>query len=150
MSKKISKLIVFAVCALIPSCLIFDNFCFAANNKSGLTDLQLNEFSQNDILFYDPSECLSRGVNAESCFKINNNVGVQDFWYAEGCLNTGDCTGGLYFASGQSPGSDNGLVVTGNNPWIYNDTKVDDDWGGCSISMLKIMTLSTIKEPIQR
>ena len=106
---------------------------FGATN---LTAGQLKEphasiFPQNNLYAWNPYECSDKnGIRSDSCFAIDDSVGAHEFWYAEGCLNTGDCSGGLYYAAGCGPKSDNGLVVTGNNSWIYNDTQVDDEWGG--------------------
>lgn len=109
---------------------LFSNSC-SASNKRELTEQELNMFSQNDIMFYDPSECIRRGgAIGGYCFKIDSNTIPKTAWYGEGCLNTGDCTDGKYFAAGRSPKTDNGLVATENNPWIYNDTKVDEDFAG--------------------
>lgn len=108
--------------------------CLAAKEK-GLSEQYLSEFAQNDILFYNPGECISKGtvkVNTESCFKIDDSTNATDYWYGEGCLNTGACKSDSvkYYAQGQKAKSDNGLVMTKNNEWIYEDTKVDDDFGG--------------------
>ncbi|MBQ1298362.1 hypothetical protein IIY24_00785, partial [Candidatus Saccharibacteria bacterium] len=128
--------------AMVVSIFFFHDTTYALGDINPTTTMKtwgkmsntlLNNFSQNNILFYDPSDCVSgsnRNLSSNSCFKIDNNTSAQDSWYAEGCLNTGECSGGLYFASGKSPKSDNGLVVTRNNAWIYEDTKVDEEWGG--------------------
>ena len=90
-----------------------------------------DDFSQNNITNWDPCEGgVKNNLTLEGCFKIDSSVSASDFWYGEGCLNTGDCTTGKYYASGQPPKADGGLVVTRNNTWIYYDTKVDDDFGG--------------------
>lgn len=103
----------------------------AGNLTPGKSEALINGvFPQNNLTGWNPLECSVKGATSDSCFKIDSSVGTQDFWYAEGCLNTGDCTGGKYFASGKPAGSDNGLVVTKNNPWVYKDTKTDDEWGG--------------------
>ncbi len=110
--------------------------CFAAKSN-GLPEQYLSEFSQNDILFYDP--CAGDGSNGsklnigtKGCFKVNDGVDAKGFWYGEGCLNTGDCKSDnvKYYAQGSDPKSDHGLVMTKNNDWIYEDTKVDNDFGG--------------------
>lgn len=105
---------------------------------SRLTGPQSEVFPQNNLTFWNPYECDPKGggsgsrIRSDSCFKINSSVGAQDFWYGEGCLNTGDCTSTdvQYYAQTSPPKSDGGLTATMNNPWIYDDTKVDDDFGG--------------------
>lgn len=102
-----------------------------------LTENQQTIFSQNDILFYDPGECVPRSggggnVNVEGCFKVDDGTSASDLWYAEGCLNTGACDNGRiqYYAQNKPPKTDSGLRITKNNPWIYADTQVDEELGG--------------------
>ncbi len=110
--------------------------CFAAKSN-GLPEQYLSEFSQNDILFYNPcdgsgSNGSKLNIGTKGCFKIDDSTDATDYWYGEGCLNTGACKSDSvkYYAQGQKAKSDNGLVMTKNNEWIYEDTKVDDDFGG--------------------
>lgn len=43
------------------------NSTFAVGSSSGLSEGQLNEFAQNDILFYDPGDCISSGKFSSIC-----------------------------------------------------------------------------------
>lgn len=109
--------------------LLAGNSCFAINDRYSLPEQQLLEFAQNDIMFYNPFECVRQdktNISANHCFKVDDNVSAQDFWYAEGCLDNGTCSAGLY-AGGKNGDS---LIMTNNNPFLYNDTKTDDDFGG--------------------
>lgn len=108
---------------------ILDIFSFDSPN---LPEPYASEFPQNNIIGWNPCEGgIRSNVTAEGCFKVNSSVDAQSFWYGEGCLNTGVCSeGAKYYAHGKPPESDNGLRVTSNNPFLYNDTKTDDDFGG--------------------
>ncbi|MDO5451471.1 MAG: hypothetical protein Q4F56_00055 [Candidatus Saccharibacteria bacterium] len=99
-------------------------------STANLSSQYIDVFSQNNINGWNPSECIPKeggGTNpisgAGTCFKIDSSVGAQDFWYAEGCLNNGTCTSGIY-AEGMS------LLMTDNNPFLYSVTKTDDSFGG--------------------
>ena len=109
--------------------LLAGSSCFATDNRYSLPEQQLLQFAQNDIVFYNPFECLPKdktNISADHCFKVDDSVSAQDFWYAEGCLDNGTCSAGLY-AGGRNGDS---LVMTNNNPFLYDDTKTDDDLGG--------------------
>lgn len=108
-----------AFCSLLSN----QSSCFAAVSKQGLNDSQLDKWSANNIMFYDPGDCMQKGPSSNSCFKMDNGTSETEFWYPEGCLNNGTCTSGIY-AEGTS------LVMTSNNPFLLSDTKTDDDFGG--------------------
>lgn len=91
-----------------------------------LTEKQQTIFSQNDILFYNPGECVPRSgsggnVSVEGCFKVNDGTSASDFWYAEGCIDNGTCTTGTYTRN---------YKFAKMNPLIYTDTETDEDFGG--------------------
>ncbi len=97
---------------------------FGALRAGSLSEEYTSLFSQNNITGWNPNECSTRGgLRSDSCFKIDSSIGAQDFWYPEGCLNNGTCTAGIY-AAGMS------LVMTSTNPFLYGDTKTDDEFGG--------------------
>lgn len=94
-----------------------------------ITAKEQNLYAQNNILFYN-DECVPAGnatlnsgggINiADGGFKIDGSVDAKDFWYAEGCLNNGECTGHVYA---------DGDTYINANPFLYNVTKVDHDFG---------------------
>ena len=101
-----------------------------SHQASALTSKEQNKYAQNNILFYN-DECVPTGNSvlnsggsgfniANSGFKIDGNVDALDFWYAEGCLNNGECTGHIYGDSG---------TYFGANPLLPGATKVDKDFG---------------------
>ncbi|MBR3228965.1 hypothetical protein IKF67_01900 [Candidatus Saccharibacteria bacterium] len=114
----------------LPISLVFFIFsnqsCFALNNQLALSNSELNIFSQNDILFYDPSDCLSNelGINSDSCFKIDSTVEAPAQWYPEGCLVGTGCNGGIYNGDGTA------AYTRHVNNFLLSDTQFDDDFGG--------------------
>ena len=119
--KSVSLRFTLCIITFIFGFLFFSHSCFAANNNQKIPDSELNMFSQNDIMFYNPFECISRG-GSNSCFKINNSTGAQDFWYAEGCLNNGTCTSGVYAPTA--------YTSHGRNEFLLSDTETDEEFGG--------------------
>lgn len=126
MTKQNSKLkyaALFIFCLCLGSLFFNQDSCFAAVQKKGLSAQQLDKWSASNIMFYDPGDCMEKSPTSNSCFKIDSSTSETDFWYAEGCLNNGTCTSGIY-AENMS------LVMTSNNPFLYTDTKTDDEFGG--------------------
>lgn len=104
------------------ACLLFcQNSCFAKVEPQGITEQQLDMFAANNIMFYNPGECMRKTINATSCFKIDTSVDAMDNWYAEGCLNNGECTAGVYASV---------VFTNGYNSFLLSDTKVDEEMGG--------------------
>ena len=64
---------------------------------------------------------MRKTINATSCFKIDTSVDAMDNWYAEGCLNNGECTAGVYASV---------VFTNGYNSFLLSDTKVDEEMGG--------------------
>ena len=119
--KSVSLRFTLCIITFIFGFLFFGHSCFAANNNQKIPDSELNMFSQNDIMFYNPFECISRG-GSNSCFKIKNSTEAQDFWYAEGCLDNGTCTSGVYASTA--------YTSHGRNEFLLSDTETDEDFGG--------------------
>ena len=133
-NKSILKLATLAAPFLLASLLLRQS-CFAGSGHMEIPEATMDMYAQNNIFGYDASECTPKGsltIDSKSCFKVDEDTKAVDFWYGEGCLNTGACKSDSvkYYAQGESEKSDNGLVMTKNNSWIYEDTKVDDDFGG--------------------
>lgn len=51
---------------------------YADSQNQGLSDSQLNMFAQNDILFYDPGECVDSGGSSSVC----GNTAKEKYWSA--------------------------------------------------------------------
>ena len=101
------------------SFLLFNQYsCSAAQPQTQAND----SYAINGIRFYSPSGCKNKSINAKSCFKVDTSVEASDAWYAEGCLDNGECTSGVYastlFTNSESP-----------NHFLLSDTKVDPDFG---------------------
>ena len=120
---KLKYSISFALSLAFCFALFNQSSCFAAVKKQGLSDQLLDRFSANDIMFYDPSDCMQKGPTSNSCFKIDSSTSETDFWYPEGCLDNGDCTSGIYAQN--LP-----LHMTSNNPFLLKDTMTDEEMGG--------------------
>ena len=115
------------VLGLFFSLLINQGSCFAALNQQGITDKQRDMFSTNGIKFYNPGECMTKGgANATSCFKVDTSTEASESWYAEGCIDNGECTSGIY-AAGTGVAFTN---ASSPNHFLMSDTKVDPDLGG--------------------
>ena len=121
---KLKYLACFIVVSFL-SLLFCPNSCFAALGQQGLSDSQREMFNSNKIWAYNPGECLGR-VDATSCFRVDTNTSAMDSWYAEGCIDNGQCTSGIYAAG-------TGVAFTNSsspNHFLMSDTKVDPDLGG--------------------
>lgn len=96
----------------------------------------LDEFSQNNILFYDPSDCIDPNngiINVDSSFRIDDSIDAKSFWYAEGCIDNGTCVGHKYY--GGIKDMDGvmriPMVVAAANPGLLErETETDYDFGG--------------------
>lgn len=119
---KFPRIALLAACALF-CCLLSQQTCSAVITQNGLDDRTLDRFSANNIMFYDPSACVNRSMTAGSCFRVDTTVTASEQWYAEGCLNNGGCTTGIYastmFTNSDSP-----------NHFLLSDTKIDENMGG--------------------
>jgi len=117
------KRLVCIVFGLFLFLLLNQNTCFARISKQGLTEQQRNKYSSIGIRYYSAGECLTRSATSTSCLRINPSTSAKDFWYAEGCINNGQCESGKYasvaFTSSESP-----------NHFLLADTKVDENLGG--------------------
>lgn len=101
------------------------------HRASALTGKEQSKFAQNNILFYN-DECVPSGNSALNSggginiagdgFKIDGNTDPHDLWYAEGCLNNGECTVPVAYGDGG--------VYLSTNPFLFSATKVDMDFGG--------------------
>ena len=121
---KLKYLACFIVVSFL-SLLFCPNSCFAALGQQGLSDSQREMFNSNKIWAYNPGECLGR-ADATSCFRVDTNTSAMDSWYAEGCIDNGQCTSGIYAAG-------TGVAFTNSsspNHFLMSDTKVDPDLGG--------------------
>ena len=79
-------------------------------------------FPPNNITGWNPLECVAKGgATSDSCFKIDSSVDAQSFWYAEGCLDNGTCTSGIYAST---------AFTNGHNDFLLGDTETDDAFGG--------------------
>ena len=123
-NKSKSKLKYFAcfIMGLFFCLILSQNSCFAAVGQQGLSDGQRDLFSSNRIKFYNPGECMGKNMLSASCFLVDTSTEPMDSWYAEGCINNGECTSGIYasvmFTSSGSP-----------NHFLLSDTKVDPEMG---------------------
>ena len=99
------------------------NSCSAKVSQQGLTDQQREQYAINGIRFYSPSVCMNKSILSTSCFKVDTSTSAMDSWYAEGCIDNGQCTTGTYasvmFTNANSP-----------NHFLLSDTKVDEELGG--------------------
>lgn len=93
---------------------------FGALSTTKLSDEYVGPFSQNNINYWNPNECVNtEGVKVgDSCFKIDSSVSAQDFWYAEGCLSK--CKSSSYAHT----------AYDSKNPFLRNDTESDESLGG--------------------
>lgn len=138
MLKKMLLNLVFCIGGIIvvTSILRLSGFQFSYKAAALSDEKYINMFSQNDILFYKPDDCLgSNGgtINVDSSFRIDSSVDAMSFWYAEGCIDNDTCAGLKYYGGVTDMDGTMRIpmVVAQANPGLLEkDTKTDFDFGG--------------------
>lgn len=116
-----ASLLVFSIFLLS---LAFIGFTYAASSKTGLSTSQLEEFAQNNILFYDPSQCIG-GTSSGIC---GSNT-KEKLWTALRQhfdeVHTAAALGNILHEGGLNPLRWEYKAVNNGNPPTF-DSRIDD------------------------